>query len=258
MRAAALALLAVGLAAVPAAAATGGGVRAPKGMPSATFAQPADATFLYVYGRVTTSGASGASVALTQAKPALAAADFHSLAELAVESADGRQIVEVGWIVAPEVNGDSKPHIFVFHWIDGVPTCYNGCGYVSVTAPTGAGDPVTVGVTGKFGIKHGSHRWWISYGGVHIGYYPDSEWSGRFTSTALVQAFGEVAAAGPTPCTDMGNGVFGSAAGSARISKLALSGQPTPAVLVNDTAPSLYDFGGVKAHAFRFGGPGAC
>jgi hypothetical protein len=41
--------------------------------------------------------ADGASVRLFQAKPYLARDDFHSLAELAVISADFLQVVEVGW-----------------------------------------------------------------------------------------------------------------------------------------------------------------
>ena len=43
------------------------------------------------------------------AKPALATSDYHSLAELAVQSADGNHIVEVGWNVDRVVNGDDDP-----------------------------------------------------------------------------------------------------------------------------------------------------
>lgn len=47
-----------------------------------------------------------------------------------VQSEDGRHIVEVGWTVDRELNGDAQPHLFVYHWVDGQATCYNGCGFV--------------------------------------------------------------------------------------------------------------------------------
>ena len=62
-------------------------------------------------------------------KPDLAEEDYHTLAEIAVQSADGKQIVEVGWTVDRGVNGDDDPHLFVYHWVDGKETCYNGCGF---------------------------------------------------------------------------------------------------------------------------------
>lgn len=69
-----------------------------------------------VYDGVT---ATGAAVSITQNQPKVAAEDYHSLAELAVESTDQNQIVEIGWIVAQDVNGDSLTHLFVYHWVNG-------------------------------------------------------------------------------------------------------------------------------------------
>ena len=88
------------------------------------------ATFHYVDGSVI-GIADGASVQIDQARPVIGPA-YHSLIELAVESLDSSQIVEVGWTVDKELNGDDLPHLFVFHWVDGAPTCYNGCGFVQI------------------------------------------------------------------------------------------------------------------------------
>ena len=71
----------------------------------------------------------GTSAYLSPATPLVPEGDFHSLAEVSAQSADLQQIVEVGWTVDRLVNGDSLPRIFVFHWINGIPQCYNACGY---------------------------------------------------------------------------------------------------------------------------------
>lgn len=53
-------------------------------------------------------------------KPSVSFYDYHSLAEITAEN--NGQIVEIGWTVAiPFLD----PQIFVFHWINGQPTCYN-------------------------------------------------------------------------------------------------------------------------------------
>ncbi|HEX5798310.1 MAG TPA: neprosin family prolyl endopeptidase, partial [Candidatus Saccharimonadales bacterium] len=80
--------------------------------------------------------ASGASATFSQASPEVnnsATSHNHSLIEMAVQSANGNQTVEVGWNVDPIMYGDSKPHLFVFHWIDGEGTCYDACGFVQVS-----------------------------------------------------------------------------------------------------------------------------
>jgi hypothetical protein len=198
-------------------------------------------------------------VRLNQARPIVATDDFHSLAELAVQSADGRQIVEVGWTVDPLVNGDGEPRLFVFHWVDAQPSCYNGCGFVEVSTRVRPGMRVAVGKASRYGIRLRGGKWWIYYRGRRVGYYPTALWSGAFTRAELVQAFGEVAVSGELPCTDMGDGTFGSFRGSARIAGFRLLGsQSRPPLTVVETAPSLYNSGGVRRSSFRFGGPGAC
>src|SRR5882757_6029326 len=101
----------------------------------ARMATPSDdeVDFLYVDTFQFATGLTGAGATIFQADPALGTTDFHSLGEIAVESSDGLQIVEIGWNVDEGVNGDLQPHLFAFHWIDGVPTCYNACGWVQVS-----------------------------------------------------------------------------------------------------------------------------
>ncbi len=66
--------------------------------------------------------ASGAQASFTQADQTLSPNDSHTLTEIAVESTKASQIVELGWTVDPSINGDSLPHLFVFHWVNG--TCW--------------------------------------------------------------------------------------------------------------------------------------
>jgi len=54
----------------------------------------------------------------------------HSLDEIAVQGGPKNgNIVELGWLVSTDQNGDADPHIFVFHWKNWQGTCYNGCGW---------------------------------------------------------------------------------------------------------------------------------
>jgi hypothetical protein len=142
------------------------------------------------------------------------------LAELAVQSADGKQAVEVGWTVDPGLNGGSlDPHLFVYHWKNGAKTCYNGCGFVKYgTPPFGAGDNVAahIGLSKKFTIEFANGVWWIGYDTAWIGYYSASIWSSlvppvTFNTVGLYQGFGEIAGEAK-PCTDMGRGIPGAVA----------------------------------------------
>jgi hypothetical protein len=203
--------------------------------------------------------ASGASITMLQAQPELdpSDGDAHSLQELAIESTDGQQIVEVGWTVDRGLNGDALPHLFTFHWINGQPTCYNACNFVS-TSSTKPGDPVTVGTSAEYGIVHRTGKWWITYGGHNIGYYPDSEWNGTFTQFGLVQAFGEVASQAKHSCSDMGNGRRGTRPTSSMISSFTLTrGDAAPNLQVTTVStPGQYNSGFATATSYHLGGPG--
>ncbi|HET7529237.1 MAG TPA: neprosin family prolyl endopeptidase [Candidatus Saccharimonadales bacterium] len=219
--------------------------------------------FYYAGGRQYAT-ATGATVTLSQAQPVVPEqvnAENHSLMELAVQSADGRQIVEVGWVVDKTMNGDDLPHLFVYHWVDGQTSCYNACGFVQLSSSTVPGQTVQAGVTGSYGINYSAGSWNITYNGAGLGYFPGSLWGGSFTSLGFVQVFGEVAVSvsSTTKCIQMGNALPGTNPGSAKISNFALVGSATPVALSPfATYPSSYSYGFASARGLNLGGPGSC
>ena len=240
-------------------------VYAPKGRPLVT-GNPSKAgtaapqAFFFYGGVRQRAEADGVTVDMTISRPVIAVGD-HSLAELAVMSADGQQIVEVGWTVDPGVNpGSDRTHLFVFHWVNGRAGCYNGCGFVpqpGATVRPGTVLPDSVFGQKSFMILHDQGRWWVGYNAEWFGYFPDSLWGGGFTRAGFVQAFGEVATTSSPPCTDMGNGRFAERPGAARISGIAYwSGPAVNVEIIPFNNPELYTarlFGTSGAH---FGGPG--
>lgn len=222
--------------------------------------------FCYYWATMIDSGftATGASATITQAKPIVNAHDYHSLAELAVESADDQQIIEIGWIVAPDVNHDSLAHLFVYHWVNGQSTCYNGCGFVATSTKVTAGSLVKTNTTGTYAIKYSKSEWILTYNGAELGYFPESLWGGAFTSAGAVQAFGEVVSSSATsPKTQMGNGIIGTSTKAARISAFTLMGANVKPRLIYsaDQAPSVYKIGNysttcTSSCTMTFGGPG--
>lgn len=193
------------------------GVKAPKGLPKIGPSTRSACGTCYYYGGGQQSATSdGASVLVDIVKPVIAANGLHSLAELAVESANQQQVVEVGWIVDPVLNGDNDPHIFVFKWVNGVAGCYNGCGWVAAMgAPTTAGQSLAahLGTIKSFAIQHLTNAqcgctagWWVAYNGSWMGAFPDTLWtSPTFTQAGVHQVFGEVALSDTTSTTDMGD-----------------------------------------------------
>jgi hypothetical protein len=181
--------------------------------------------------------------------------------ELAVQSADGKQVVEVGWIVDPILNGDALPHIFVYHWVSGQVSCYNGCGFVRSSSPVGPGSVVAPGASGTYAIAYTGGNWNISYNGTSLGYYPGSLWGGTFTQVGYTQVFGEVEVTNnsTTRCVQMGNGLVGSNASSASISNYALIGSATvPALSPFATAGSPFSYGFAGPTGLHLGGQGFC
>jgi len=205
----------------------------------------------------------GAYGNLTVAKPVLNRGDYHTLAEIAVQSADGSQVVEVGWNVDRVVNGDDDPHLFVFHWVDGKGTCYNACGYQSYSKTSTPGDTLPYNVSKRFGIQHFGGNWWIAYDTEWIGYFPDDLWSGKYTRSGLQQFFGEVAASSTTPCTGMGNGLDSKDPSAARFGSITQLNGPDANVALRTLTPdpkiaSPYSTVALSGRTFRFGGPGDC
>jgi hypothetical protein len=236
---------------------------APKGFPGVAHAQD---TFLYVgYHQLPGANSQGAGARMLQGDPALAIADAHSLGEIGLSSADSRQIVEIGWHVDVLVNGDAQPHLFVFHWIDGQATCYNACGWVQVSTTNRPGMRVTPGEYADYLIKREAGDWWLYYNGDALGYFPGSLWTAAgtsYTDVGHAQWFGEIAAAGPDSCTEMGNGVLGTDPMATTMSELTLvsaSGTQVPADAQIGTISNAayYDIGETTPTSFAFGGPGA-
>lgn len=223
----------------------------------------AAAQFLYVGTvEVTRTPLHGAGATLLQAQPAVGAGDFHSLGEIAVESGEGDQVVEIGWTVDHGVNGDDAPHLFAFHWIDTIPQCYNTCGWVQVSTTNRPGMRLVAGESHRYEIKLVGSDWWLYFDGDGLGYFPGSRWGGRFTSANAVQWFGEVAAAGQEPCTQMGNGLPGDDEAAASFVDLTTLDEhdaeaPAAAELGAQNQSTFYRIGAPTPTSFRFGGPGA-
>lgn len=216
----ALAILgALALAAEAAPLPTPVGVVAPKGFPG-DVAHHAS-TYLYVtYAQDVTSANAGAGATMLQGDPGIAAADAHTLGEIGVSSADGRQIVEIGWHIDPLVNNDAQPRLFVFHWVDGQPTCYKGCGFVQVSTTRTPGMRVVAGQSADYAIKRQGTDWWLYYQGDALGYFPGSLWPTGYPAAGRVQWFGEVAAGSSEPCSEMGNGERGTSPGATTMTSL--------------------------------------
>ncbi|MET0492616.1 MAG: neprosin family prolyl endopeptidase [Actinoplanes sp.] len=200
---------------------------------------------------------------LTIEKPTLHKDDNHTLTEITVQSADGRQIVEFGWNVDREVNGNAEPHMFVFYWYNGVPKGYNADFNPKPGASTGPGPKFTLPasdenteVSKRFGIQHNDGAWWFAYDREWLGSIPDDKWGGTFTRGGLTQWFGEVATLSDHPCTQMGNGLLGTNGKAARIGTIALTNGPEVNPVMRDAIPGYNADLRPGNVTFRFGGPG--
>jgi len=209
--------------------------------------------------------ADGSYANLVVAKPSLNVNEFHTLAEIAVESADQQQTVEVGWTVDRSLNkGDTDPHFFVYHWVDDETSCYNACGWVQYSKNVQPGDILPTG-SKRFGIVRSASAWWINYDTEWIGYFPDTLWDGRYKKAGLVQWFGEVASKSADPCSDMGTGRDAGEEGAARFGTIALVNGPDVALTYDVSGkdeygkaiPGTYSAKGLSPTTLRYGGPGA-
>lgn len=195
-------------------------------------------------------------------KPFLAKNDFHTLAEIAVRTADGEQTVEVGWTIDRGVNGDEEPHLFVYHWVDGKESCYNACGFQQYSKTVFPGDKLAEGTAKRMGIQFFNNAWWIAFDSEWIGYYPADLWAGKFTRAGLIQWFGEVASSGMEPCSAMGTGVVATDdAQAARFGTISLlNSKDAPMITMNPSSPGrdkpIYPAVRSTDRTFRYGGPG--
>jgi hypothetical protein len=196
------------------------------------------------------------------AKPQLDKKDYHSLGELAVQSADGKQIVEIGWSVDRVVNGDDDPHLFVYHWVNKQESCYNGCGYVQYSKNVKPGDTLAPDSTKKFGIQYFNGSWWVAFDSEWIGYFPELIWNEqgvKFNRSGLIQVFGEVASSRAEPCgTFMGNGTDAVAktSPSAYMTGIGYLNGPTDVDMYMRSTTSFYPLTILNSKTFRYGGKG--
>jgi hypothetical protein len=190
----------------------------------------------------------------------------HSLNELAVQGGDGNgNIIELGWLVSSEQYGNNNPHLFVFHWKDWNPTCYDTCGWVqwsgtyhpSMDLGSAVGKEVYIGYV----LYQGN--WWAWFDDQWMGYFPGSEWDGQYTKTSLIQWFGEVASQnGIPPKTGMGDNLLPSSEGAANMATLCDVDAKAWVCWYSDeqslsaTVPKYYAISRVAFGAVRYGGPG--
>jgi hypothetical protein len=235
----------------------------PKGFPGLAHHEDA---FLYVgYRQIVGADSQGAGAHMLQGDPAIAIADAHSLGEIGLSSMDGRQIVEIGWHVDVRVNGDAQPRLFVFHWIDGAATCYNACGWVQVSTTNRPGMRIAPGEYADYLIQRQGQDWWLYYNDDALGYFPGSLWTAAgtsYTDVGIAQWFGEIAAASPESCSEMGNGVFGNDPAATTMSELTLVSATGAQVAASAdigtiSNPAYYNIGQTTPTSFGFGGPGA-
>lgn len=254
-----------------------GGVDAPKGNPTPGDLKSSKAVCgspsrcfsyagVYEFLGSAPAGADVVTISTSQHKPYLNTAnDFHSLWEVSAQNDSTtpglKNTVEVGWNVDMNVNGDLNTHLFVYHWVNGSTSCYNGCGWVdnpteavnagTTLATTASGASPTVFYEYKIGransvkcdgvapVQTTATLGWFVYqqnvGSTRIiGCFPDKLWvdaGETFTKVNLVQAFQEVASTDDHPCTDKGSGVFspgswGTLSASQWQKDFAISGAP--------------------------------
>jgi hypothetical protein len=211
----------------------------------------------------------GAYMTTAVQSPRFDATDNHSLAELSVahnpnpgSGTANDSIVEVGWRVAPRWYGDQTPRLFVYYWANGLPVdCYNGqcAAYHSYSTTTTPGMTLTPGTSVQFMIEHYQGNWWLGYNGSWFGYFPDSTWSNAYTKANVMYAFGEVSSPKSNPCSDMGNGNFGTSTAAASITNIGFYGGPsTLALSAFADYASYYNSQLTSSNSLRYGGPGAC
>lgn len=212
----------------------------------------------------------GAGMTQTIARPAYVntGGPGHTLDEIAVQGGSGDgNIVELGWNVSTDQYGNAHPHLFVFHWKNWQPTCYDACGWKqwSSTYYPGMDINALVGRQVRVYYLFWKGNWWAWFDNQWIGYFPGTEWGGQFSTATLVQWFGEVASQnGMPPKTQMGRGLLPTNANAARMTNLCLvnatattwdcrSGDPRA---LGATVPKYYDIKRTALAATRYGGPG--
>jgi hypothetical protein len=190
----------------------------------------------------------------------------HTLDEIAIQGGKGDgNIVELGWNVSTDQYSNANPHLFVFHWINWGPTCYDACGWQqwNTTYYPGMDLNSMVGREVYIGYVIWKGNWWAWFDNQWLGYYPGTKWSGEYKKNQLVQWFGEVASNnGIPPKTDMGNGNFPTSQSAATMYNLCDVNASDWVCWYRDqqslgaTVPAYYDIDRTGFGRTRYGGPG--
>lgn len=185
----------------------------------------------YTYNAMTTSPmqATGGQATIDVTKPKLSATDYHVITELNVSSGINKSNnIEVGSLVSNYFGISSMPKLVVFYWIDGVPQCFNGCGFVQVSKKYKPGMNLKPGTKLNLRIQRYNDRWNIYVNNDLLGYYPVSLWKGKFININYMTAYGEIAGSTPQATSEMGNGIYGTKRGAARIENFRSIGSKKP------------------------------
>lgn len=196
----------------------------------------------------------------------------HSLGQIAAQSADGQQVVEIGW----RKTLTAGTSLFVSSWKNGVFQGYGGNGtggsgngftdYApnTTTYPGLALANAAPGPVFQIEYQAGCNCWFLGYDGQWVGSYDASSWPVTFDKIGLAQWFGEVSAWLDAPCTNMGSGLLPPNVGSAKIQDTAFysggSWAATAPSIISNPNPTAYNATAVSGSTddFRFGGGGFC
>jgi hypothetical protein len=224
----------------------------------------------YYYAAVAASGATnGAGMTISVNKPKYFNPDAqgHTLDEIAIQGGTGDgNIVELGWLVSTDQNGDADPHLFVFHWKNGNEGGYNGFGWQQYSNKYYPGQNVAalVGYEVYVGYVLFRENWWAWFDGQWLGYFPGTLWENTFNKVTLVQWFGEVATtkAGP-PQIQMGSGVLPPSLAAARMFTICqVDAKPWTCstgkrqILRRPTRAKFYEIQQLSPGNALYGGPG--
>ncbi len=190
----------------------------------------------------------------------------HTLDEIAVQGGTaGGDIVEIGWNVSTAQYPNANPHLFVFHWNNWSPTCYDACGWQQYSGTYFPGMDLGSLVDKEVYVGYVFYQgnWWAWFDNQWVGYFPGSEWDGKYTQSNIIQWYGEIATNnGIPPHTDMGNGLFPVNNDAARNSTLCDVSASDWICWYRDqqswgaTYKNYYDIDHTGFGQTRYGGPG--
>lgn len=237
-------------------------------LPAACDGVPSFGSCYYYASAAFRRAADGGGMTMSIERPDYVSGDAggHTLDEIAVQGGDrDGNIIELGWNVSTDQYGDANPHLFVFHWINWGPTCYDGCGWQQYSGTYFPGMDLSqiVGRQVYVGYVFFQGNWWAWFDNQWLGYFPGTEWGGAYTRSQLIQWFGEVSSSnGVPPRTDMGNGRFPADPAAATMFTLCDVDAAAWVCWYRDmqvlgaTVPAYYDISRVGFGATRYGGPG--